>query len=79
MMTWAVPVKNKSASQVGVTLQKNWMIPFGIPIHMWKDHMRQFVGKIFATLCAFLGKKKLGTKDYHPQDNVVKRNSRKRR
>lgn len=36
---------------------------------MWTDNGPQFVEKVFAALCAFLGRKQFATTDYHAQSN----------
>lgn len=40
---------------------ENWIIPYGIPMHVLKDNRRQFVNNLFEPLFAFLEKKGLNT------------------
>lgn len=49
---------------------KSWIITYGIENDLLPDNSPQFVGKLFAAVCLFLGLKQLTKTAYHPQTNL---------
>lgn len=68
-MTRAIPVRKTTVSHVAVTILDNWVITYGILTHLFTDNGPQFVGGLFAKLCALLRTEQLATKAYHTHKN----------
>lgn len=63
----AVPTSKANVSHIASLLMDNWIILCRIPT--LTENWTQFVSQLFQLLSAFLGRKPLTSKAYHPQTN----------
>jgi hypothetical protein len=66
-------IKRASAQAVAFCLVKEVFPRFGVPRTIVSDNGRQFVSRIFKTMCSMFGIKRKNTSFYHPQPNLAER------
>lgn len=64
-----VVVTKTKATHIATISLDCWVIPYGIPSYVLTDIGPQIVAMFLASICAFLGIKKLTSTSYHPQTN----------
>ena len=76
--TEVLPVRNKTAEEVGVVFFNKFICRYGVPTVLVSDNGREFVNKFFDTLASLLKIKKVTIQPYRPEANgLVERTNRK--
>lgn len=68
-VTSAIPTSKTSASHVGTSAFKRWIVPYGILSFLLADNGPRFVAKLFEKLCLDLNVKHLSTAAYNALTN----------
>ena len=61
-------MQNK-AKDVAEAIVENWVLQFGVPYVLQKDHGKNFTSEVNAEMCELLKTDKSRTSPYHPEEN----------